>query len=78
MQEIGGPEKTLQATDQCIERFGAANFEKNRAVALFELGRSDEAAEWMRRSLKRDPGDRNAPPALLELARRPATPQSAP
>lgn len=78
MQEIGGPEKTLQATDRCIARFGAANFEKNRAVALFELGRTDEAADWMRRSLAREPSDRNAPPALLDLARRPATPTSAP
>jgi hypothetical protein len=78
MQEIGGPEKTLQATDRCIARFGEANFEKNRAVALFELGRSDEAAEWMRKSLKREPSDRNAPPALLELARRSAAPKPAP
>lgn len=68
MQEIGGPEKSLQATDRCIARFGAANFEKNRAVALFELGRTDEAAQWMRRWLAREPNDRNAPPALLDLA----------
>ena len=78
MQEIGGSQRTLQATDSCIARFGAANFEKNRAVALFELGRTDEAAEWMRRSLARDPSDRNAPPALLELAQRPAAPGSTP
>jgi hypothetical protein len=78
LQEIGGPEKTLQATDRCIARFGAANFEKNRAVALFELGRTDEAADWMRRSLAHEPSDRNAPPALLELARRAATPKCTP
>lgn len=68
MQEIGGAARTLAATDRCIARFGAANFEKNRAVALFELGRREEAAEWMRRSLARDSSDRNAPPELLELA----------
>jgi protein O-mannosyl-transferase len=68
MQEIGGPAKTLEATDQCIARFGVANFEKNRAVALFELGRQDEAASWMRQALARDPSDRHAPAALLELA----------
>jgi protein O-mannosyl-transferase len=68
MQEIGGPARTLAATDHCIARFGEANFEKNRAVALFELGRTEEAAEWMRRALARDPGERNAPSRLLELA----------
>jgi protein O-mannosyl-transferase len=68
MQEIAGPAKTLESTDHCIAHFGAEGFEKNRAVALFELGRKDEAAEWMRRSLAREPTDRNAPPALLELA----------
>jgi hypothetical protein len=68
MQEIGGPARTLQATDRCIARFGSANFEKNRAVALFELGRKEEAAKWMRQSLARDPTERNAPPELLRLA----------
>jgi hypothetical protein len=67
MQEIGGPARTLEATDRCIARFGVANFEKNRAVALFELGRKEEAADWMRRSLARDPSERNAPQGLLEL-----------
>lgn len=68
MQELGGPERTLQATDRCIARFGPTNFEKNRAIALFELGRTDEAAAWMRRWLAHEPQDRNAPPGLLELA----------
>jgi protein O-mannosyl-transferase len=68
LQEIGGPERTLQATDLCIARFGLERFEKNRAIALFDLGRKDEAAEWMHRALVRDPSDRNAPPDLLELA----------
>jgi protein O-mannosyl-transferase len=70
MQEIGGPARTLEATDRCIARFGPANFEKNRAIALFELGRPDEAAMWMQRWLVHEPGDRNAPAALLELARK--------
>jgi hypothetical protein len=69
MQEIGGPARTLEATDRCIAQFGEAYFEKNRAVALFELDRKEEAAAWMRRALVRDPSDRHAPPALLELAR---------
>jgi tetratricopeptide (TPR) repeat protein len=77
MQELGGPEKTLQATDRCIGRFGAANFEKNRAIALFDLGRTDEAADWMRRWLAHEPDDGNAPPALLALARRLAVPKAA-
>jgi len=68
MQELGGPRKTLEATDQCIARFGAVNFEKNRAVALFELGRRDEAGQWMRRALDSDPNDRNVPAELLRLA----------
>jgi hypothetical protein len=68
MQEIGGPAKTLEATDLCIARFGADHFEKNRAMALFELGRHEEAGAWMRRALAREPGDRNVPPALLQLA----------
>jgi protein O-mannosyl-transferase len=67
MQEIGGPARALEATDQCIARFGAANFEKNRAVALFELGRKEEAADWMRRALAREPNEKNAPPGLLDL-----------
>jgi hypothetical protein len=78
MQERAGPEKTLQATDHCIARFGEANFEKNRALALFDLGRTDEAADWMRRALAREPNERNAPPALLELARGSAVPKTAP
>lgn len=68
MQELGGPAKTLAATDQCIARFGAANFEKNRAMALYQLGRAPEAAAWMRQALVRDPADRNVPSGLLELA----------
>jgi hypothetical protein len=68
LQEIGGPAKTLEGTDLCIARFGPANFEKNRAMALFELGRREEAGGWMRRALDRDPSDRNVPPALLQLA----------
>ena len=68
MQEISGPAKTLEATDQCIARFGPDHFEKNRAVALFELGRNEEAGAWMRRALAREPGERNVPPALLHLA----------
>lgn len=68
MQEMGGPAKTLDATDRCIARFGSDNFEKNRAMALFELGRREEAGEWMRHALARDPRDRNVPPALLQLA----------
>jgi tetratricopeptide (TPR) repeat protein len=67
-QELGGPGKTLAATDQCIARFGAVNFEKNRAVALFELGRHDEAGQWMRRALDLDANDRNVPAELLRLA----------
>ena len=74
MQEIGGPRKNLEATDLCIARFGAASFERNRAMALFELGRRKEARAWMRRALARDPNDRNVPPELLRLAEaRPGT-----
>ena len=69
MLEAGGPAKSLAATDLCIARFGAALFEKNRAIALFDLGQRDEAAEWMRRALDRDPGDINVPPELLRLAK---------
>jgi tetratricopeptide (TPR) repeat protein len=68
MQEIGGPSQTLHATDECIAKFGPDNFEKNRALALFELGRRAEAGEWMRRALTREPRDRNVPAALLQLA----------
>jgi hypothetical protein len=69
MMEIGGPAKSLAATDLCIGRFGPANLEKNRAVALFELGRQDEAGPWMRQALARDPSDLDAPAELLRLAR---------
>jgi hypothetical protein len=68
--ETGGPAKSLAATDLCIARFGADNFEKNRAMALFELGRHDEAATWMRRALDRDPSDLHVPPELLQLAQK--------
>ena len=68
MQEIGGPAKTLEATDKCIARFGTTNFEKNRAMALFELGRREEAGVWMRQALAREPTDRNVPTELLHLA----------
>jgi len=68
--ETGGPAKSLAATDLCIARFGPANFEKNRAMALFELGRHDEAATWMRRALDRDPSDLHVPPELLQLAQK--------
>jgi hypothetical protein len=70
LQELGGPAKTLQATDACIARFGPDGFEKNRAVALYQLGRKGEAAQWMHRALSRDPQDRNAPAELLRLAER--------
>ena len=73
MLEIGGPAKALAATDVCVERFGPANFEKNRAVALYELGRHGEAGTWMRRALARDPSDLNVPPELLRLTHEPAT-----
>jgi len=68
MREIGGPAKALEATDLCIARFGPNNLEKNRAMALFELGRLEEAGAWMRRALAREPYERNVPPALLQLA----------
>jgi hypothetical protein len=68
MVELGGPAKSLAATDTCIEHFGREHFEKNRAVALFDLGRSDEAALWMRQALARNPGDANVPPELLRRA----------
>ncbi len=68
LEEVGGPARTLEATDTCIARFGPANFEKNRAMALFELGRHEEAGMWMRRALEREPSDRHVPPELLELA----------
>jgi tetratricopeptide (TPR) repeat protein len=73
MLELGGPAKSLAATDVCIARFGPANFEKNRAIALFDLGQRDQAVEWMRRALDRDPTDLNVPPELLRLAKTIAT-----
>jgi len=69
MVEVGGPTKSLAATDTCIERFGRQYFEKNRAVALFDLGRTDEAALWMRQALDRNPRDTNVPPELLRRAK---------
>ena len=66
--EVGGPAKSLAATDTCIERFGREHFEKNRAVALFDLGRTDEAVLWMRQALDRNPRDSNVPPELLRRA----------
>jgi hypothetical protein len=69
MLETGGPAKSLAATDLCIARFGPANFEKNRAIALFDLGQHDEAAAWMRRALDHDPHDLKVPPELLRLAK---------
>jgi hypothetical protein len=74
MLEIGGPAKSLAATDFCIERFGPAGFEKNRAVALFELGRHDEAGAWMRQALAQDPSNVKVPPELLRLSSKPAKP----
>ena len=71
MVEVGGPAKSLAATDTCIEHFGREHFEKNRAVALFDLGRTDEAALWMRQALHRNPGDSNVPPELLRRAKEP-------
>jgi hypothetical protein len=69
MLEVGGPAKSLAATDVCIARFGPANFEKNRAIALFDLGQRDQAVEWMRRALDRDPADLNVPAELLRLTK---------
>jgi tetratricopeptide (TPR) repeat protein len=69
MLEVGGPAKSLAATDICIARFGPADFEKNRAIALFDLGQHDQAVEWMRRALDRDSTDLNVPPELLRLAK---------
>ena len=69
MVEVGGPTKSLAATDTCIERFGRQHFEKNRAVALFDLGRTDEAALWMRQALDHNPRDTNVPPELLRRAK---------
>jgi tetratricopeptide (TPR) repeat protein len=68
MVEVGGPAKSLAATDTCIEHFGREHFEKNRAVALFDLGRTDEAVLWMRQALDRNPRDSNVPPELLRRA----------
>gem|GEM_PF-7019287 len=51
-----------------MERFGPANFEKNSAVALYQLGRLREAGEWMRHSLDRGPDNLDVPPGLLCLA----------
>ena len=69
MLEVGGPSKSLAATDLCIERFGPAHFEKNRAVSLFQLGRHAEAGEWMRRALVREPNDLKVPAELLQWAK---------
>jgi hypothetical protein len=69
MVELGGPAKSLAATDTCIERFGREHFEKNRAVALFDLGRADEAVQWMRQALDRNPRESNVRPELLRRAK---------
>jgi len=72
MVELGGPAKSLAATDTCIERFGRDHFEKNRAVALFDLGHVEEAVLWMRQALAHNPRDTNVPPELLRRAKEPA------
>jgi truncated hemoglobin YjbI len=72
MVELGGPANSLAATDTCIERFGREHFEKNRAVALFDLGRADEAVLWMRQALDHNPSDNNVPAELLQRATEPA------
>lgn len=65
---LGAPERVLAATDRCIARFGPEGLEKNRAVALFQLGRREEAVTWARRALARHPSDRSMPAELLEAA----------
>lgn len=76
VREAEGPAQALRAIDRCIERFGPGHFEKNRALALFELGRVDEAAVWMARALAHDPAAADAPSELLERARAVAPPVS--
>ena len=63
-----GPRLGLAATDRCLASFGPDRLERPRAIALFELGRSAEAGDWMARSLDRYPHDRKAPDHLLALA----------
>lgn len=55
--DTDGPAGVLEATDRCIGRFGPEHFEKNRGIALFRLGRLDEAAVELERARQRRPDD---------------------
>lgn len=62
------PAVVLRSSDECIARFGPRTFEKYRSVALFDLGRTDEAIVWARRALLLDPEGHDMPTDLLDLA----------
>jgi hypothetical protein len=62
-----GPEPGLKATDQCLSAFGDELFAKNKGVLLGELGRFDEAREWLEKARRRHPSDASVRDALAKL-----------
>jgi protein O-mannosyl-transferase len=62
-----GPEPGLQATDRCVSIFGDELFAKNKGVLLGELGRFDEARQWLERARRRHPSDASVRDALAKL-----------
>lgn len=55
--DTDGPAGALAAADMCIARFGPEHFEKNRGIALFRLGRSEEARMDLEHAAERRPDD---------------------
>jgi Flp pilus assembly protein TadD len=66
----------LQATEQCVDRFGDELFAKNKGVLLGMLGRFDEARSWLEGAQQRHPHDEGVRSALANLAQ--AAPPAAP
>ncbi len=55
--ERGEPQTALAYYEDCTRRFGPDHFAKNRAIALFAVGRAAEAEPLLRRLIVKDPGD---------------------
>jgi tetratricopeptide (TPR) repeat protein len=60
----------LAALDACIADFGPELFEKNRGILLAQLGRTDEAREWLRAAARKSPSDPVIQSYLQQLEQR--------
>jgi hypothetical protein len=68
----GGAAVGLAALDACIADFGPNLFEKNRGILLAQLGRTEEAREWLRAAARKAPSDPVIQRYLQQLENAPA------